>query len=124
MYQIARNARTDYFHRHTPAPQETALSHPSHHIDTPARQLEEVEERALLQCALMQLSESNRELLILARYQEMKYEDIAVLFGVDTGAIKVRVHRAVKELREVFLNLRSNRSSCSATTSEIISPTT
>jgi RNA polymerase sigma-70 factor (ECF subfamily) len=124
MYQIARNARTDYFHKHAPAPEEAVLFFQTHHIDTPGRQLEESEERELLQCALMRLSESNRELLILARYQEMKYEDIAELFGVEIGAIKARVHRAVKELREVFLNLRSNRSSCSATTSETTLPTT
>ena len=124
MYQIARNARADYFHKHAPAPEGAVLLFPTHHIDTPGRQLEESQERELLQCALMQLSESNRELLILARYQEMKYEDIAKLFGVEPGAIKLRVHRAVKELREVFLNLRSNRKSCSATTSENTLPTT
>ena len=40
------------------------------------------------------------ELLVLARYQELKYEQIAEFLGVDIGTVKVRVHRAVKELRD------------------------
>ena len=91
---------------------------------TPSRQLEENEERALLQRALMQLSESNRELLILARYQEMEYEDIAELLDIELGAARTRVHRAMKELRDVFMELRRNKSPCSVTKSETTSPTT
>src|SRR6185295_17005807 len=90
MYQIARNSRIDYFKRHGHEPAEMNPSAgPTHDIAastmTPSRQLEENEERALLQRALMQLSESNRELLILARYQEMEYEDIAELLDIELG---------------------------------------
>lgn len=126
MYQIARNARTDYFHKHAITPQDAILvvASPAQDIETPGRQLEESEERAQLQRALMQLSEPNRELLILARYQEMKYEDMARLFGIEVGAVKTRVHRAMKELREAFLNPGSDRSSCNATKPESTLPTT
>jgi RNA polymerase sigma factor (sigma-70 family) len=124
MYQIARNARADYLRKHRLVPQEAlTLASPAHDITTPSRKLEANEEKALLQCALMQMSESNRELLILARYQEMKYVDIAELLGVDLPVVKSRVHRAMKELREVFLKLRSDKSSCSATKSETTLPT-
>ena len=124
MYQIGRNARADYLRKHRLVPQEAlTVTAPDHDITTPSRQLEASEEKALLQCALMQMSESNRELLILARYQEMKYVDIAELLGVELPVVKSRVHRAMKELREVFLKLRSDKSSCSATKSETILPT-
>jgi RNA polymerase sigma-70 factor (ECF subfamily) len=124
MYQIARNARADYLRKHRLAPREAlTLAPPKHDITTPSRQLEANEEKALLQCAMMQISESNRELLILARYQEMKYVDIAELLGVELSVVKSRVHRAMKELREVFLKLWSDKSSCSATKSETTSPT-
>jgi RNA polymerase sigma factor (sigma-70 family) len=112
MYQIARNVRIDYFKRHLPEPVlPKDLIEPSH---VPGRQLEENEEKALLQCALMQLSEPNRELLILLRYQEMKYEDIAELLGIEVSAVRTRVHRAMKELRDVFMKLRSTQLPCSA----------
>ena len=124
MYQIGRNARADYLRRHRIVPEEVrTLAGAKHDTTTPSRQLEESEERALLQCALMRMSESNRELLILARYQEMKKNDIAELLGIEPGVVKSRVHRAMKELREVFLNLRSARSPCNATKSETTLPT-
>lgn len=123
MYQIARNARADHLRKHRIVP-EAAFTGPEHGITMPNRQLEENEEKAMLQCALMQMSESNRELLILVRFQEMKYTDIAELLGIDVRVVKSRVHRAMKELRDVFLNLRSVRSPCNAAKSETTLPTT
>jgi RNA polymerase sigma-70 factor (ECF subfamily) len=123
MYQIGRNARADYLRKHRLIPDEvTTFGSSEHDITTPSRQLEENEEKTLLQCALMQMSESNRELLILVRYQEMKYVDIAELLGIEASMVKSRVHRAMKELREVFFNLRSEPSSCSAMKSKTTLP--
>ena len=124
MYQIARNARADYLRKHRIVPETAAFTGTEQGITMPSRQLEENEEKALLQCALMQMSESNRELLILARFQEMKYIDIAELLGIDVRVVKSRVHRAMKELRDVFFNLRSVRSPCNAAKSETTLPTT
>ena len=64
--------------------------------------LEERERSELLQKALQRLPREKRELLLLARYGEMKYEAIGELLGASVGAIKVRVHRALKELREEY----------------------
>src|SRR5215510_6094338 len=66
MYQIGRNARADYLRKHRIVPKEAAtLEGLGRDSITPSRQLEESEEKALLQCALMHISDSNRELLIL-----------------------------------------------------------
>jgi RNA polymerase sigma-70 factor (ECF subfamily) len=64
--------------------------------------LEQRERSELLQAALGRLPAEKRELLLLARFGEMKYEAIGELLGVSVGAIKVRVHRALKELREAY----------------------
>src|SRR5262249_20658657 len=96
MYQIGRNARADYLRKHRVVTKEAeAFVGSEQGITMPSRELEEGEEKALLQCALMQISESNRELLILARFQEMKYSDIAELLGVEMRVVKSRVHRAM-----------------------------
>jgi RNA polymerase sigma-70 factor (ECF subfamily) len=125
LYQIGRNARSDYLRKQSSTVTEDYPSEePAADSATPGRQLEESEERALLQCALMRMSESNRELLILARYQEMKYQDIADVYGISLGSVKTRIYRATNELREVFDSLRSNRSSCDAAKSRTISPIT
>src|SRR5262249_32080385 len=68
----------------------------------PGEELEKRERSELLQRALQRLPREKRELLLLARFGEMKYEAIGELLGASVGAIKVRVHRALKELREEY----------------------
>jgi RNA polymerase sigma factor (sigma-70 family) len=103
MFRIARNSRTDHFRRRRPAEPldedaEMASGGPS-----PAQELEREREARRLKRALMALTDDKRELLVLARYQDMSYDKIASLLGIEVGAVKVRVHRAIKELREIFL---------------------
>jgi len=40
--------------------------------------------------------------LLLSRFGELRYDQIADLLGCSVGAVKLRVHRAVRQLREVF----------------------
>jgi RNA polymerase sigma-70 factor (ECF subfamily) len=118
VYRIARNARADYFasrEKGMPLSRE-ALQIPDRG-SAPEEQVELAGESALLRCALMQLRADRRELIILARYQEMKHEAIAELLGIDSGTVKVRIHRALKELREAFLRLIENPT-CNAKTSQ------
>jgi DNA-directed RNA polymerase specialized sigma24 family protein len=60
---------------------------------------------------------------VLARYQELHYDEIAELLNVDVGTVKVRVHRAMKQLREIFNNLSSEKNKCTTKTSETSCPT-
>src|SRR5438270_6687673 len=55
-----------------------------------------------LQEALQQLPEDKREVLILSRFHNMRYEEIARILKCEIGTVKVRVYRALKELREKF----------------------
>ena len=75
-------------------------------------QLERDEEFSVLQRALLALPEDKREILILARYEEMKYEAIAALLQIEVGAVKVRVHRALRELRAVYLRMSGEEPKC------------
>jgi len=110
MYRIARTVRIDRFKKRLVA---TSLSErtaePQAHVSAPERVLEQSEESALLQRALLQLPEAKREILVLARFQELKYEQIASLLNVDVGVVKVRVHRATMELRDIVLKMTGVR---------------
>jgi len=75
-----------------------------------AEALERDRQAARLRRALLLLREDQRELIVLARYRDMKYEAIADLLGVEVGTIKTRMHRAVNELRKIFLGLSENQS--------------
>jgi RNA polymerase sigma-70 factor (ECF subfamily) len=121
LYRIARNARADYFRQRTPVEPlaDEALERPAPQPG-PALRLEADRERDRLRRALMLLREDQRELLVLARYRDMRYEQIAEILGIEIGAVKVRVHRAIRELREIFLQLRDENPSCDVKTSRRI----
>ena len=123
MYHIARNTRADYFKKvkFELAPLEGHIEIPSHRRSV-AEEFEFDQQTQALRCALMKLPENKRELLILARYQGMKYEQIAELLAVDVGTIKVRVHRTLKELSEIFLKLANEKPPCNAKKPEINFP--
>jgi len=118
LYRIARNARADYFRQRMALDplDEEALERPAPGPG-PARLLESDRDRARLARALMRLRDDKRELLVLARYQDLRYEQIAEILGIEVGAVKVRVHRALRELREIFLQLRDENAPWNAKTS-------
>lgn len=60
------------------------------------------EELDHLQKALLKLSNSDRELIVMHRFQEIKYEQIAQIIGSTENAVKVKVHRALKKLKEIY----------------------
>jgi RNA polymerase sigma factor (sigma-70 family) len=102
MYQIARNARIDHFRKN---PRQTALEPGMFPPVLPRDSAQQSQETALLHRALMHLPEEKREVLILSRFQELKYEEIAELLGCELGTVKTRIHRALKELRQIFRDL-------------------
>ncbi len=112
MFQIARNARLDYYRQH---PAEMLL--PENHANglasrapLPAQEIESAQNAELLKQAMFRLSSDKREVLILSRYHEMNYEQIAELMSCEVGTIKTRVHRAVRELRDIFQQLSTGKS--------------
>ena len=106
MYQIARNARLDHFRKRRPeAAWEPEMSPAVVPVDT----AQQTQEAVLLHNALMRISEDKREVLVLSRFQDLKYEEIAQLLGCEVGTVKTRVHRALQELRQVFHQLEGGK---------------
>jgi RNA polymerase sigma-70 factor, ECF subfamily len=106
MYQIARNARMDWLRKRRPeASWEPEMSPAVAPVDT----AQQSQEALLLHSALMRISEDKREVLVLSRFQDLKYEEIAQLLGCEVGTVKTRVHRALQELRQVFHELESGK---------------
>jgi RNA polymerase sigma-70 factor (ECF subfamily) len=55
--------------------------------------------------ALYALPAERREVLVLSRYMGLSYAEIAEVCDTTVGAIKVRAHRAMRELRSRFEEL-------------------
>ncbi len=62
-----------------------------------------------LQEALEKLPEAQREVLVLSRFHNLRYEEIARILHCEIGTVKVRVYRALKELRERFCEVRGEK---------------
>ena len=103
MFRLARNAATDLWRaRPKELPADENLPEPAADLPHPADAMEEIDRRRRLAKALDRLPAEKRELLLLARFSGMRYDEIGELLGVSVGAVKVRVHRAMKDLKSVF----------------------
>ena len=109
VYGMARNAYFDWLRKNGAEVTSDGLPE----VRSPAPMLEEVmtqkQDTAFLEEALQQLPLDKREVLVLSRFHEMRYEDIARLLQCEVGTVKVRVYRALKELRGKFCELRGEK---------------
>ena len=105
IYQVARNVFSDHYH---------AGKNKKAHMDVDkigewvadeddSRSLEEQE--ALLHRSMALLNEEQREILVLTRFQHLKYEEVAEMMDTTVANIKVKVHRAIAKLREHYFQL-------------------
>ena len=103
MFRLARNAATDLWRaRPRELPVDESAPEPAADLPHPADEMEKGDRRRRLGKALDRLPAEKRELLLLARFSEMRYDEIGELLGVSVGAVKVRVHRAMKDLQAAF----------------------
>lgn len=109
MYQVARNAQID---SHQKRKFEVGLDDTgitsTHSMDENLGRKQEI---ALLRRAMARLPVEKRELLVLSRFQNLKYEEIASILGCDVGAVKVRVYRAVRALGQIYGELSGEKAS-------------
>lgn len=106
MFSIARNTQVDYFRKQNriddKQPDVVQLvseeSNPEEHFFQKS-------EHALLQQALLKLSPEKREVLVLSRFQNLKYHEISEILGCNVNTIKARVFRAMKDLTKIYHEL-------------------
>jgi RNA polymerase sigma factor (sigma-70 family) len=109
MFQIARNAHIDYLRKKKDAyPLEDQFFDVRSEEAEPDDSMVRSQEAARLNQALSKLPLKKREVLILSRYQDMKYKEIADLFGCQIGTVKTYVHRALKDLNRIYLELNGD----------------
>jgi RNA polymerase sigma factor (sigma-70 family) len=114
IYHIARKAAFDHFRKHPAIKQvETGSSMAENLPDStlkPDESAARKEDLAYMQAALLQLPDEQREVLVLHRFQDLQHDEIARLLGCSVGAVKVRAHRALTALRDVYFRMRRDRS--------------
>lgn len=107
MFHIARNVNNDHHRKNKFGKVESVedwqdrLSVPDSHT-TDIQQREELQ---LLASAIERLPHDKKEILLLSKFQEMKYKEIGEVLGCTEGTVKVKVFRALQELKAVYKQL-------------------
>ena len=114
--RVARNHLVDHYRRTRKDRITSSLEDELGHLEEkpsvgmePVAQVEARERKEMLQGALDRLSPDMREAVILRDFQDLDYEDIALVLGVPEGTVKSRINRGRLELARVLKRMESMR---------------
>ncbi len=99
IFKIARNIFSDYYQKQKRIQNNIKLEKIEAETDEGIDKKEEIDH---LFRALKRLKVEERELIVMNRLQGIKYDRIAEITDSSEGAVKVKVHRIIKKLRNVY----------------------
>jgi RNA polymerase sigma factor (sigma-70 family) len=110
MFHIARNVNHDHFRKNKWKNRES-LDNWENRLgseENRATQFRHDDEMQTLSMAMDRLSDDKKEILLLSKFQDLKYKEIGEIVGCSEGAVKVKVFRALQELKEVYQKLEKH----------------
>jgi RNA polymerase sigma-70 factor (ECF subfamily) len=107
MFHIARNVNHDHYRKNKLGKTESVEDWNERlgHGDIYTSQVQQDEELKMLSLAMDRLPEDKREILLLSKFQDKKYKEIGEIIGCSEGAVKVKVFRALQDLKAVYKQL-------------------
>lgn len=109
MFRIARNVNMDFFKKQKKTRTEDISNQAFKFSTSTDFSLgEENEEILKLRAALKNLDEEKREIIVMSKLEGLNYKEIGDVLNCSEGAVKVRVFRALKGLREQYFQLEKN----------------
>ena len=102
IYGMGRNAYFDSLHKRRKEVKGVEMSEVESGEPAPEEMARRKQNAAFLKAALAKLPGEKREVLVLSRFHNMPYDEIARVMQCEVGTVKVRVYRALKELRQQF----------------------
>lgn len=77
--------------------------------DDPERQLQQVELSDILQRALLELNEEQREIVIMKEYEGLKFREIAEILNISENTVKSRMYYGLDGLKKILEKRNINR---------------
>jgi RNA polymerase sigma factor (sigma-70 family) len=106
IYQVARNVFSDHYQAHKNKFSDFVdVEKVSDYMADHHESEEQDEKEKILHRSMAKLTEEQRELLVLTRFQQLKYEEVAQIMDTTVANIKVKVHRAILKLREYYFEM-------------------
>ena len=100
IFTIARRLAVNWAARAGSAPTDTDPPDLEDEAPSPEHRAIVRDEVRAVERALSYLSREDAEVLLLARYEGLSYEEVGEVVGCTSDAAKMRVHRALKRLAE------------------------
>jgi RNA polymerase sigma factor (sigma-70 family) len=102
IFQIARNLHADYC-KEAKRSEELFMKTDKYTLE-PVDDTEGFHEDDYdrLEKAISDLSDEQKEIIVLSRYQGLKYEEISAITNQSVAAIKVAMYRAIRQLRGIY----------------------
>jgi RNA polymerase sigma factor (sigma-70 family) len=109
MFHIARNVSHDNYRKDKFRKSDTVEQWEQRlgHHENRSAEMQREEEQDMLSMAMDKLPDDKREVLLLSKFQEKKYKEIGEILGCSEGVVKVKVFRALQELRIVYRQLET-----------------
>ncbi|WP_215136043.1 RNA polymerase sigma factor [Hymenobacter sp. ISL-91] len=103
VYQLARHIHHDHWQKNRRPPDDVdGFEGTTTHRRAALAGMAASQEHAALQDALGLLPVAQREILVLHRFQGFSYAEIGELLACSEGAARVKAHRALEALRQVY----------------------
>jgi RNA polymerase sigma factor (sigma-70 family) len=111
MFHIARNVSHDHYRKKRVDARDSIEDWQDHISEGENRftEYQKEEDMQLLAMAMNRLPDEKREVLLLSKYQDKKYKEIAELLGCTESAVKVKVFRALQELKVLYREIEARR---------------
>lgn len=102
IYRLARNRAIDIRKRKTPIASDPQEMHDPGTEDDPSINMERREMQSIVQQAMSELGDEQREIILMRDFDGRDYTQIAQLLDVAEGTVKSRLNRARKALRSII----------------------
>jgi RNA polymerase sigma-70 factor (ECF subfamily) len=79
--------------------------------DNPERQLQQTELSDILQAALFELNDEQREVVIMKEYEGLKFREIAEVLNISENTVKSRMYYGLDGLRKILVRKNINKDS-------------
>ena len=108
IYKIANNVKYDHYReKKVPIAKIELLDSIQSYAMNPESQMEENEQITKLKSAMKKLTDEQRNIIWLTKYEQMKYAQVAEIVGCTETAMKTKIHRAMKSLKLIYFQMES-----------------
>lgn len=105
LFRIAHNLCIDHLRARQSSPIDPSADPDAAGASEAASAQQDIERKQMSDCVramIDRLPESHRAVILLFDIEGLSHEEIANVLGIEPGAVKVRLHRARKKLRDVL----------------------